>query len=190
MTTHDGGRFQRGGIRRGYSIDEVDAFCRRLDEELKQRWAGRRLSTGLTPSQVRQTEFSRERGGYRESEVTDHLTKMAAELDWLAAADTAVGSPAGDHTTDHTSDRELSALLSVADRRPGERFERTPRLLAGYQVEQVDQFVDRVRAVVRSTLTASEVAGVQFDTVRPGYAVEEVDHWLDAVEAYVRRRTD
>lgn len=64
----------------------------------------------------------------------------------------------------------------------------TTRLQPGYDIEEVDAFVEAIRqtflGVREPSLTTDEIRDKQFSTtrLRPGYDEEEVDAFLDAVE--------
>src|SRR5215470_16221783 len=70
----------------------------------------------------------------------------------------------------------------------------TTRLRPGYDMEQVDAFLDAVRDTFLGArhppLTAEEIRDKQFVTtrLRPGYDEEEVDAFLEDVEARLRGR--
>src|SRR5262252_3681965 len=70
----------------------------------------------------------------------------------------------------------------------------TTRLRPGYDMEQVDAFLDAVRdtflGVRHPPLTAEEIRAKWFATtrLRPGYDEEEVDAFLEDVEARLRMR--
>src|SRR5262249_53597079 len=70
----------------------------------------------------------------------------------------------------------------------------TTRLRPGYDMEEVDAFLDAVRdtflGVRQPPLTAEEIRAKQFATtrLRPGYDEEEVDAFLQDVEARLRAR--
>lgn len=78
-------------------------------------------------------------------------------------------------------------VLRLAGRPAGERFPRV-RMREGYDIGEVDTFVEHIRATLSTTLTAAEVQAVQFTTVRLrlGYDMQAVDEWLDAVQAATR----
>nr|WP_246401616.1 DivIVA domain-containing protein [Jiangella mangrovi] len=67
---------------------------------------------------------------------------------------------------------------------PGERFT-VVRLSEGYDIAEVDAFVDRIRATLGTTLSDDEVRQVQFTAVRlrAGYDMRSVDEYLDDVIA-------
>ena len=67
------------------------------------------------------------------------------------------------------------------------------KLREGYDMEEVDDFVDRILATVNGTpvdrpVTAREISTKQFSTVRirEGYDVMEVDLFLEEAEALLR----
>ena len=70
----------------------------------------------------------------------------------------------------------------------------TTRLRPGYDMEQVDAFLDAVRdtflGVRQPPLTAEEIRAKQFATtrLRPGYDEQDVDAFLEDVEARLRAR--
>ena len=70
----------------------------------------------------------------------------------------------------------------------------TTRLRPGYDMEQVDGFLDAVRDTFlgarQPPLTAEEIRAKQFATtrLRPGYDEQEVDAFLEGVEARLRVR--
>jgi DivIVA domain-containing protein len=60
------------------------------------------------------------------------------------------------------------------------------RFSEGYDIDQVDDFLDRCEHALATgdgSVTAADVAGMRFATTRfkPGYAMEEVDDFLDSV---------
>ncbi|GAA1575795.1 hypothetical protein GCM10009789_31490 [Kribbella sancticallisti] len=68
------------------------------------------------------------------------------------------------------------------------------RWRGGYDMEQVDAFVERLMATaegrpVDRPVTADDIRQVQFRSVRlaEGYDMEEVDNFLDQAEGLLRR---
>ena len=88
-------------------------------------------------------------------------------------------------------DRPVPGQVPTHQQRQGPLF--TPvRLREGYNMEQVDDFVDRVMATVNGRpverpVTPREIRKVQFTPVRltEGYDVEEVDNFLDEAESWL-----
>ncbi|QNE17539.1 DivIVA domain-containing protein [Kribbella qitaiheensis] len=88
-------------------------------------------------------------------------------------------------------DRSVPSRVPADQQRQAPRFTAV-RLREGYDMEQVDAFVDRVMATVNglpvsSPVTPREIHKVQFRPVRisEGYDVEEVDKFLDEAEAWL-----
>ncbi|WP_158602793.1 DivIVA domain-containing protein [Jiangella rhizosphaerae] len=186
MTVGDlpaGERFPVVRLAEGYDIDEVDAFVDRIRDT---------LGTTLTDDEVRNVQFTtvRLRAGYDMRAVDEYLDDVVARLS-VAPKPPAPGPAPADVEPGATrwqeSLTERYELLKIADRPAGERF-RGVRLREGYDIGDVDAFVDHVRATLGTTLTADEVRNVQFTTVRLrlGYDMPAVDEWLDAVQAAVR----
>ncbi|TDU82563.1 DivIVA domain-containing protein [Kribbella voronezhensis] len=88
-------------------------------------------------------------------------------------------------------DRPVAGRPSTDQQRQPPLF--TPvRLREGYNMEQVDDFVDRVMATVNGLpverpVTPREIHKVKFTPVRltEGYDVEEVDKFLDEAESWL-----
>ncbi|HEY8453108.1 MAG: DivIVA domain-containing protein [Micromonosporaceae bacterium] len=79
MTT-SGQRFRRRAFRRGYKVDEVDAFLDRVEATL----AGQPVDTPVTAQEVRDVEFSVRFGGYDEWQVDLHLDRLERQLAEMA----------------------------------------------------------------------------------------------------------
>ena len=79
MTT-SGQRFRRRAFRRGYKVDEVDAFLDRVEATL----AGAPVDTPVTAQEVRDVEFSVRFGGYDEWQVDLHLDRLERQLAEMA----------------------------------------------------------------------------------------------------------
>lgn len=175
-------RFPGVRLREGYDVGEVDAFVDRIR-------AG--LGTALTADEVRHVQFTtvRLRLGYDMQAVDEYLDEVLAQVR-AGAAPAAVAAPVAGEPEQSTTEwreslDERYALLKVADRPRGERFERSG-LSKGYDADQVDAFVDHVRGTLTSSLTRDEVANVHFDDARGGYRHSDVDAWLVAVEEHTR----
>jgi DivIVA domain-containing protein len=69
---------------------------------------------------------------------------------------------------------------------------RVGRFRAGYDMAEVDAFVDRIFAALdgRAVLTPAEIRGVAFTSVRirEGYDVAEVDAFLELAESWLTRQ--
>lgn len=170
-----GARFLVVRLREGYDIGEVDAFVERI----------RNGAGSLTADEVNAVQFTtvRLRAGYDMQAVDEYLDAVAAQVR-PAAPSTAPESTTTDWREAVNARYEL---LKVAERPAGDRF-RTVRLGEGYDLGEVDTFVDHVRATLATSLTAAEVRAAEFTTVRlrEGYDMQTVDEWLAAVAAATR----
>lgn len=149
-----------------YHREDVDELVDRLLAAVDGR------SRDLTVQDLRSVAFRTPLlgPGYPVDQVDDFLARAEA---WLPQA---------------------SAATAAADR----RFRPTPtfsmvRWREGYDVIEVDEFVDRVMATVNGQpvdqpVTARELRKVQFSPVRmrEGYDVAEVDAFLDEAESWLR----
>jgi DivIVA domain-containing protein len=182
-------RFPGVRMREGYDLAEVDAFVDHIRAS---------LGTTLTADEVRHIQFTtvRLRFGYVMQAVDEYLDEVLAQVNAgpapapAAAAATpagAVDAVAAEQSTTEWRESldERYALLKVADRPRGQRFERSG-LAKGYEADQVDAFVDHVRGTLTSSLTRAEVANVRFTAARGGYRDHEVDAWLAAVQQHTR----
>lgn len=82
-------------------------------------------------------------------------------------------------------------------RTQGSPFARVERTMYGYHVRQVDQFLERARAIYtadetdQKALTSRDVRETTFDAVRGGYDPQAVDAALDRLEdVFARRERD
>jgi len=75
VTSH-GQRFRRRALRRGYKVDEVDAFLDRVEATL----AGNPVDTPVTAQEVHDVVFRVRFGGYDEWQVDLHLDRVERQL--------------------------------------------------------------------------------------------------------------
>jgi DivIVA domain-containing protein len=75
VTSH-GGRFKRRALRRGYKVDEVDAFLDRVEATV----AGEPIETPVTAQEVHDVAFRVRFGGYDEWQVDLHLDRVERQL--------------------------------------------------------------------------------------------------------------
>jgi DivIVA domain-containing protein len=149
-----------------YDRAQVDAFVERVLATVN-----RTSSPGLTTAELRTVAFRTPLlgAGYSAEEVDDFL---AAAERWMP-------------------DRPVAGQTPTGPQRMSPRF--TPvRLREGYDVTEVDEFVDRVMATVNGEpverpVTAREIRKVQFTPVRmrEGYDVVEVDLFLERAEEWL-----
>jgi DivIVA domain-containing protein len=161
-----------------YDRAEVDAFVERILATV-----GRTSSPALTTADLRNVAFRTPLlgAGYSAEEVDDFLS--AAEQ-WMPDRPVAGQVPAG----------PFAGQGPAGPQRPSPRF--TPvRLREGYNMMEVDEFVERVMATVNGQpverpVTAREIQNAQFSPVRmrEGYDVVEVDLFLERAEEWLTGR--
>jgi len=74
--TSQGQRFRRRALRRGYKVDEVDAFLDRVEATL----AGARVDAPVSAQEVHDVVFRVRFGGYDEWQVDLHLDRVERQL--------------------------------------------------------------------------------------------------------------
>ncbi|SDS90849.1 DivIVA domain-containing protein [Jiangella sp. DSM 45060] len=171
-------------MREGYDIGEVDAFVERIRDGARS----------LTADEVNQVQFTtvRLRAGYDMQAVDEYLDEVVGWLRTATPAPAAASVPVEPEEAPTTTEWRESLtdryeLLKLADQPAGERFPGV-RLREGYDLGEVDAFVEHVRATLATTLTAAEVRAAEFTTVRLrlGYDMRAVDEWLAAVQGVAR----
>ncbi|WP_162606699.1 DivIVA domain-containing protein [Jiangella asiatica] len=175
---------------RGYDRAEVEALHGRIERTL----AGTAGADAVTADEVRSSQFRVTMRGYDLRQVDDYLDTAAAQLSTAAPNAPATGRGAaadsapdddGSMTSWADAVAERHALLEIAGREQGRRFPRG-RFARGYDLAQVDAFVEHVRSTLTTTLTRAEVGSARFDVRRGGYREDEVDTWMSAVAAHTR----
>lgn len=102
------------------------------------------------------------------------------------AATVAIPASAGQQPSESAQDSEVDGTI-LAEWAEATKFS-TVRLLRGYDVDQVDAFLEAIRdtflGIREPSLTPDEIRDKKFSTTRlwPGYVEEEVDAFLDAAE--------
>src|SRR5512142_3136295 len=74
--TSQGQRFRRRALRRGYKVDEVDAFLDRVEATL----AGEHVGVPVAAAEGHDVVFRVRFGGYDEWQVDLHLDRMERQL--------------------------------------------------------------------------------------------------------------
>jgi len=174
-----GERFHRApGLRKGYSRKQVEAFVARVDLALQG------AVPGVTATDIRRVGFELVRRGYDVEEVDAALDEM--ELHAVRLGTTTSRRGRLDPVSEAAFMRqELSAPYM-------QRFPRVGFVRRGYDIDDVDDFLDRVcvaldRAIGTDPKTegrgldVAEVRTVAFRPRRGGYAEDEVDETLDRV---------
>jgi DivIVA domain-containing protein len=87
--TSQGQRFRRRALRRGYKVDEVDAFLDRVEATL----AGGSVDTPVTAQEVHDVVFRVRFGGYDEWQVDLHLDRVERQLTDAPPAPGGFGRP-------------------------------------------------------------------------------------------------
>jgi DivIVA domain-containing protein len=173
-------RLRRVGLlSRGYAPKQVDAFLARVE------LAFRGAQPALSAREIRETGFELVHGGYDVARVDAVLDDLELQSAVLAAA----GSRRG--RIDPTA--EISFLRQELSEAYMQRFPRRRFPRRGYDIDDVDEFVDEVLAALDALLqrlpgpgdtrplTVADVRTVAFRPKRGGYAEEAVDEALDRV---------
>jgi DivIVA domain-containing protein len=169
-------RFPRASRwRRGYHCKQVDAFLASVELSLEGTFPS------MAAADIRRAGFELVRHGYA-------VTMVDAALDELEERALGVeGATSGRRgRTDPGSDVQfLRAQLAEPHMR---RFPRSSMLRRGYDLDQVDELVDRVLARFNGVndnaameLTVEDVRTAGFKPRRGGYAENAVDEMLDRV---------
>ncbi|MCX7522136.1 DivIVA domain-containing protein [Microbacterium sp. STN6] len=162
--------------RRGYDIDDVEAFLARARSAYDGESGG-----SLSAEEIRHTAFTLRRRGYVTSAVDAALERLE---DVFAAREReeAVRELGRDGWLEQarTTSTEIVARL---ERPEHARFGRVSILSHGYSVGEVDAFCDRLLDYFRqgTTLTTTDVRTVVFTPKRGGYREWQVDAVLDSV---------
>jgi DivIVA domain-containing protein len=158
-----------------YDRAEVDAFVSRILA------AARTPSPNLTVADLRNVAFRTPllAPGYAADEVDAFI---ADAVRWMPDRPVAGETPAP------------TGPVATGTQQSAPRFSPV-RLQEGYDVVEVDMFVDRVMATVNGQpvehpVTAREIQNVQFTPVRfrEGYDVLEVDQFLEQAEGWLNGR--
>lgn len=178
MTRRRGDRFRRvQGLAKGYHRNQVDTFLARVDLALQGA-----LPT-VTATEIRRAGFELVHRGYDIGEVDAALDEMELQAVLLAATRSRRG--------------RLDPVAEAAFLRKelsGPYMRRFPRVhfpRRGYDIDDVDEFLDQVCAALDSAvdsgvtqvggLAVADVRTVAFRPKRGGYAEDAVDENLDRV---------
>ncbi|WP_084219296.1 DivIVA domain-containing protein [Spirillospora albida] len=157
---------------RGYDRDQVDGLLERIARALNG-------GAALSPDEVRATRFDIVLRGYEQKAVDDLVRECIRELQ--AAAPRTVRPGRSRVHPGWLISWIQNARFSGAGMRPG------------YDVRDVDVFLDRVVAGLRGVappVTARDVRESAFRVVRlgPGYDEQEVDRFLVQLAGALERR--
>jgi DivIVA domain-containing protein len=164
-------RFPRvSRLRKGYHRRQVDAFLNRVEVAL-----GGALPAP-TAAEVRQAGFELVRGGYDTvavDEALDALEERVIAAQGLTSGRRGRLDPSG----------EAQFLRGELTAPYMKRFPRATSLRRGYDVDDVDDFLDHVVAALDGggPLTVEQVRAAAFRPRRGGYLEDAVDETLDRV---------
>lgn len=167
--THD--RFPKARrLHKGYHRRQVDAFINHIEVSLSG------VFPVPTASEVRTAGFELVRRGYDTNAVD---TALDALEERVLAAQSAVAGRRG--RVDASSEAEfLKGELAAPYMK---RFPRAKALHRGYDIDDVDDFIDRVVGSLdgQAALSVDDVRTVPFRARRGGYREDAVDETLDRV---------
>jgi len=174
-----------------YDRADVDALVERILATVSRR-AGDVTIADLRGAAFRTPMFG---AGYSSEEVDAFLAEAERWLPDSRPQDSHLqDGPMPDRRMADRSmpDHPMSGQFPAGEQRQRPRFS-TVRLRQGYDVEKVDEFIDRVMATVNGQpvqrpVTADETRNIAFSSVwmREGYDVAEVDLFLDQAEEWLR----
>jgi DivIVA domain-containing protein len=166
---------RRSRWRRGYHCRQVDSFLGKVEGSL----AGN--LPPIAAADIRRAGFELARHGYVSGAVDVYLDALEERV---LAAESGSGGRRG--RTDPESDVQF--LRDQLDEPYLHRFPRSRFIRRGYDLDEVDEFVDRVLARLNDTdgtdstqLTVEDVRLKGFKSRRGGYAEHAVDETLDRV---------
>lgn len=157
---------------KGYRPEQVDEFI----GQLKQQYLSPQESY-LKSQELRSKEFDLVNGGYQINLVDEAIDRLEDRF-----ADRELAAKSVEEKVSRAV--EVRELLSGRCARPvKKRFDRTGFLLRGYNVAQVDAFMDQVAKHLDSPslLDLSSVRHIVFRSTRNGYDESRVDLFIDRV---------
>jgi DivIVA domain-containing protein len=164
-------RFPRAhGLRKGYHRRQVDAFLDRVELSLQG------ALPPMTAAEVRRAGFPLVRRGYRTAVVDAALDELEERAMARQAATTSRRGRVDPAAEAAFLREEIAAPYA-------KRFPRVRPLRRGYDIDDVDDFLDRVAAALAGgpPLTVDAVRHAAFRPRRGGYGEEAVDETLDRV---------
>jgi DivIVA domain-containing protein len=157
----------------GYKPAEVDEFIAQAREAFN--------SVDAPAPNIREKEFTLEKGGYSVSAVDAALDRLE---DTFAARrfERRLNFGQRDDLLDRVNELKV-LLLGRIERPKRKRFETTGMIFRGYSRKQVDLFLERVSRHLESEMKMSvdEVRTVLFTPKRGGYVESQVDLFIDRV---------
>lgn len=162
--------------KRGYDIDEVDAFL----AEARSTYAGDQTS-GIDAARIRRTAFGLSKGGYSTAHVDAALERLE---DAFASRERERAVASGDESTWFGSARSgAEDIVARLERPQGQRFDRVGFLTSGYHPRDVDRLTRRLHGYFTDgrPLSIDDVRSSVFRAKRGGYRETQVDLLLDTV---------
>lgn len=155
---------------KGYHRGQVEAFLNQVEVSLSG------ALPSMSSTEIRQAGFEMVHGGYDASAVDRALDEFEERV--LALQDVGGGRRGRVDTAG-----EVEYLTDELTAPYMKRFRRVSALRRGYDVDSVDDMLDRVVAAFRgdAALTVDEVRGSRFPPRRGGYDEDAVDETLDRV---------
>lgn len=161
--------------RRGYHCRQVDAFLAHVESSLQG------TLPPMAASDIRRAGFEMVRHGYAVAQVDAHFDELEERV---LVVESATSGRRG--RTDPDSD--VRFLREQLDQPHMRRFPRSRLLRRGYDLDEVDDFIDLVLARFDAlngdesrSLTVEDVRATGFKPRRGGYAERAVDETLDRV---------
>jgi DivIVA domain-containing protein len=157
-------------LRRGYHCKQVDAFLAGVEASLIGQLPP------IAPSDIRRAGFELVRHGYDIGAVDSHLDSLEERVLALSG-----GVSGRRRRAVSASDEQL--LRDQLDAPYMRRFSRASILRRGYNVDDVDEFLDRVTAALSgdAEVTVEQSREVSFRPKRGGYDENAVDETLDHI---------
>lgn len=159
--------------RKGYDADRVDAF---VDRVLDRVNGGVQDSEGLSSHELAIETFDEARGSsaYAEEEVDQWRREMRQQISDLEKRL---------HEEDIPQEREGSAMDIGAPPHYADRFPRVSRAVLGFDVHEVDQAMDQMRAAFQAGQgpTAQEILSLTFHEENGGYRQVAVAQALELI---------
>jgi DivIVA domain-containing protein len=162
--------------KRGYDVDEVDAFL----DEARKAYAGD-ASLGIDSARIRRTAFALIKNGYSTAHVDAALERLE---DAFASRERERAVSAGSESTWFSAARSgAEDIVARLERPQGHRFDRVSILTTGYHPRDVDRLTRRLHGYFTDgrPLSIDDVRASVFRAKRGGYRESQVDLLLDTV---------
>ncbi|MDM4762883.1 DivIVA domain-containing protein [Galbitalea sp. SE-J8] len=163
----------------GYDVDHVEDF---LEEARRAYTADPSALSVVSSSTIRRIAFPMTKGGYSPVHVDAALERLEDAFA-QRERDRALAAPGGQDAWFAQARETAQVVLDRLARPAGERFSREGQFTRGYDVKQVDAFLDRLVDYFQSgaPMSVEEVRTVAFSPVRHGYSEAKVDYLLETV---------